>query len=433
MVRKQAYGVVLAAIGATLALCRCGSPAYSSSVTDGGGGATRDSESEVVVIVGGGDSTAPDGHPGDGPGVEAGCTAPTTQLCNGVCVDPTQPAHCGPSCMACEGPDSGAGQATCTAGKCGLGCTAPTSSNCGGTCVNEQTDPLHCGSCNACPGPDGGVGSATCTTGACGYECSADGGTPVSCGSLCVNTTTDPNHCGGCGSQCPAPDGGMAACAAGADGGGSCGVSCSSGLHPSGAGCNSTCTPNTDDPVNDPCVVAPTLGTFVAATGGTDAAGCGTSATNACATVGYAMGVAASATKRVYACGSFTAPVVVTAADDGVTVYGGFTCATWAYSASTQTKVAPPAAASGAPQYALQVSGLTTGVAFHDFEFDSVSAPTTPSATPASSIAVFVSGSPLTLTRVTVNAGSGQPGAVGGTGTNYSAGDRGLMAVLEPS
>lgn len=419
-------GFVVAGVGAGLPALVYGCAGYSSSPCSGdacGDDASTGGDSSVGgdggKHDGGGDSASPGeggiGDGGAGEAGEAGCAAPTTQLCNGVCVDPTSPLHCGASCTVC---DAGA-QATCSAGVCGLGCTTPTPTNCGGTCVDEQTDPLHCGSCKACAVPDGGVGSATCTAGMCGYQCSAEAGTPTICGSLCVNTTTDPNHCGGCMSACPVPDGGMAACAPGADGGGSCGVTCSSGLHPAGAGCNSTCQPNTDDPVSDPCVVAANLGTFVAATG-TDAAGCGTSAANACATIGYAMGVAAAATKRVYACGTFTTPVTVTAADDGVTVYGGFSCATWAYSASTQTKVAPPAAASGAPQYALQVSGLTTGVTFHDFEFDSVNAPTAASATPFSSIAVFVSGSPLTLTRVTVNAGSGQPGANGTTPSNYA-------------
>ncbi|HEY5242185.1 MAG TPA: hypothetical protein VIJ22_11990, partial [Polyangiaceae bacterium] len=333
-------GIGVGSFTAMAAFWGCGEGTFGTCTdTSTCGDASTDGTSQPDSMSGGETGTNDSGKKDGGDGgvvPEGGCTAPTTQLCNGTCVDPTQPSHCGSSCTMCPGPDSGAGQATCTAGTCTLGCSSPTT-NCGGSCVNEQTDPQHCGGCNACPGPDAGVGSATCSGGNCGYECAADGGTPVSCGSLCVNTTTDPKNCGGCTTECAAPTNGMASCAPGTDGGGACGVACSSGYHPSGVNCATTCTPNSDDPSTDPCVVATGLGTFVSPAG-TDGTTCGTEA-SPCQTIAYAMSIAVAATKRVYACGTFTRGVVVPAGSDGVTVYGGLNCLTWAYSARTPTVV----------------------------------------------------------------------------------------------
>jgi hypothetical protein len=370
-----------------------------NDASDGGGG------NDVV-----GSDVTGDVHPG-----EAGCPSPTTLDCNGTCVDPTQPAHCGTCNTVCEG-----GTPECSGGTCSSGCSGTTPTNCSGSCVNEQTDPQHCGGCtNVCPGPDGGTGTATCEDAGCGYACSADAGTPLNCGSLCVNPTTDPNNCGGCGAQCGIVANGSPACVAGSDGGPTCGASCApgSGYHGAGPGCDSTCLPNTDDPSTDPCVVANAYGTFVSPSGA-DTTGCGTMA-SPCLTIANAMSVSITAgTKRVYACGTFITPQAVTSADDGVTVYGGFDCTGWAYSASTPTTVAP-----GAAGYALTVTGTTTGVTFEHFVFTSLSAPQVVASNTAaqSSVAIFANGAVLTLTDVAVNAGSGQPGAgAAGAYANYS-------------
>jgi hypothetical protein len=367
-----------------------------NDASDGGGG------NDVV-----GSDVTGDVHPG-----EAGCPSPTTLDCNGTCVDPTQPAHCGTCNTVCEG-----GTPECSGGMCSSGCSGTTPTNCSGSCVNEQTDPQHCGGCtNVCPGPDGGTGTATCEDAGCGYACSADAGTPLNCGSLCVNPTTDPNNCGGCGAQCGIVANGSPACVAGSDGGPTCGASCApgSGYHGAGPGCDSTCLPNTDDPSTDPCVVANAYGTFVSPSGA-DTTGCGTMA-SPCLTIANATTVAKAATKRVYACGTFITPQAVTAAGDGVTVYGGFDCTGWAYSASTPTTVAP-----GSPGVALTVTGTTTGVTFEHFVFTAESAPQVVASNTAaqSSVAIFANGAVLTLTDVAVNAGSGQPGAAGATPSNY--------------
>ena len=214
-----------------------------------------------------------------------------------------------------------------------------------------------------------------------------------------MNPANDPNHCGGCGQACPAVDGGAAACVAGSDGGPTCGATCGSGFHGAGAGCETTCAANTVDPSTDPCVVIDGTGTFVSATSGNDTTGTGTKEAPY-ATIAKGMTAAAAGTKRVYACGTFATQVQVNASLDGVTVYGGFDCAKWAYDVTKPTTVAPTGVG-----YALVVQGTTTGVTFEDFAFTAQSAPGTASATPASSVAVFASGSVLTLTRVAVTAG----------------------------
>jgi hypothetical protein len=367
--------------------------------SDGGGGG--DTQGDVT---------------GDSPMIESGCTAPPNTLeCDGACVDPTQPAHCGSCGNTCTG-----GTPECSGNMCSSGCSGATPTNCSGSCVNEQTNPQHCGGCTTvCGAPDGGPGSATCVDSGCGMECAQDGGSPNLCGNTCVNTTTDPNNCSACGMACPVVPNGMPACVMGSSGP-TCGATCGTGFHGGGTLCETTCLPNTDDPATDPCVVADAYGTFVSPSG-SDTAGCGTKA-SPCLTIANAMAVSVTATtKRVYACGAFApaGPVTVTAAVDGVTVYGGFTCGTWAYSAGTPTTVEPTVAG-----YALSVTGTTTGVEFRDFSFTALNAPTivaTGNTAAASSVAVFANGAKLTLTRVAVNAGSGQPGAGGATAyANYS-------------
>jgi len=189
--------------------------------------------------------------------------------------------------------------------------------------------------------------------------------------------------------------------------------------------CDKICQPNNDPPSDpsDPCIISETYGVFVSPLGLDSNPG---TQTQPVATVGHAMDLAALAHKAVYACGNAGSYLLenlsVTTARDGVAVYGGFDCLTtaaaWKYDASDVATMAP--AASG---YALQVSGLTTGVTFTDFAF---------TAQPSigageSSIAVFVSNSSnVAFTRVKMTAqdaagGTGATGAAGGTpGTDPS-------------
>jgi hypothetical protein len=74
------------------------------------------------------------------------------------------------------------------------------------TCVDEQNDRNHCGTCGTvCPA------GQLCAGGACGIICGA--GLTV-CGSgamlMCVNEQTDVNHCGTCGTVCSSNDACMA-------------------------------------------------------------------------------------------------------------------------------------------------------------------------------------------------------------------------------
>jgi hypothetical protein len=88
---------------------------------------------------------------------------------------------------------------------------------CGDECVDTTTDPRHCGNCTTACGVD-----QICTGGACkSNPCPA--ANPNLCGTgasaVCTNFKTDPNHCGDCATSC------------GTDGGvcnnGSCGAACS--------------------------------------------------------------------------------------------------------------------------------------------------------------------------------------------------------------
>jgi len=67
-------------------------------------------------------------------------------------------------------------------------------SDCSGACVDTATDPQHCGGCDATC-----TGDQVCSAGMCSLQCS--GGT-VSCGDECVDTDSDPNHCGNCSQPC---------------------------------------------------------------------------------------------------------------------------------------------------------------------------------------------------------------------------------------
>ena len=226
------------------------------------GDAAADVVGETAIDTGTVDAT-------DGGG---GCLAPTILSCNGVCVNPTLPQSCGGCGNVCPAPDAGTGEATCTAGACGLGCEAPTTLSCSGACV-DPSQPAHCGSCtNTCPGPTIGTGAALCTLGDGGGTCSVtcSGTTTETCGGACYSPL-DTNHCGACDNACPAPPSGngQATCTGTSP---VCSVSCSAGYHM----CSADCLPNTDEPsdLGDPCILTETFGVFVAPTG-SDTAGSG--------------------------------------------------------------------------------------------------------------------------------------------------------------
>ncbi|MFH2011003.1 MAG: hypothetical protein ABI333_30670 [bacterium] len=69
---------------------------------------------------------------------------------------------------------------------------SPCETECDGLCVDTSSDPLNCGGCGImCNGGTECIaGSCTCPTGL------------VRCGTLCVDTQTSNEHCGGCDNAC---------------------------------------------------------------------------------------------------------------------------------------------------------------------------------------------------------------------------------------
>lgn len=89
---------------------------------------------------------------------------------------------------------------------CGPQKTDPNQQLCNGMCVNTSSDTQNCGSCGtACSA------GATCVSGVCTTPCS----TPtVNCNGACKNLLLDVDNCGACGAQCPHPDGYLVTCEA---------------------------------------------------------------------------------------------------------------------------------------------------------------------------------------------------------------------------
>jgi len=226
---------------------------------------------------------------------------------------------------------------------------------------------------------------------------SCDAATAIVCGTQCVDSTK-PENCGACMHTCPAPTSGHGSATCSAPN--TCGIACSSGFHT----CNGDCLPDTNEPSADPCVVTDALGVFVSPSG-SDTGACGTKA-SPCATIGKGLTVAKAANKRTYVCeGTYNEKLVVDSSLDGVKVFGGFACSNWAYDVMKKPLVAPSTAG-----YSLAISGLTTGVSFTDFQFQSANA----TSAGASSIAVFVNGSSnVAFKRVVITAGDAQDGAAG--------------------
>jgi Domain of unknown function (DUF5060)/Stigma-specific protein, Stig1/Putative collagen-binding domain of a collagenase len=129
---------------------------------------------------------------------------------------------------AATGGTAGGGAAGATGGSGGVGGAAgvagtggsggsgtvcpPDQTACGLDCVDTQSDPEHCGTCtNACPAPQ------VCSLGVCSETC-ANG--LEDCGGACVDTQSDADHCGACDTACAAGascTGGQCDCPAGTE------------------------------------------------------------------------------------------------------------------------------------------------------------------------------------------------------------------------
>jgi hypothetical protein len=122
---------------------------------------------------------------------------------------------------------------------------------CGTVCVDTDTDPENCGACAGAGGDVCGT-DEICVTGACVPDCT--GATPTLCGAVCVDTDTDPEHCGACadagGDLCMTDE----VCEAG-----SCVPACDSGL----TYCDGACVDTDTDP--DHCGACASAGGVVCA------------------------------------------------------------------------------------------------------------------------------------------------------------------------
>ncbi len=68
---------------------------------------------------------------------------------------------------------------------------------CDNSCVDTQTDPSHCGGCTAC-GSGQTCNSGVCTNVGCADSNPACASNQACCDNTCVDTQSDPTHCGGC-------------------------------------------------------------------------------------------------------------------------------------------------------------------------------------------------------------------------------------------
>jgi hypothetical protein len=154
------------------------------------------------------------------------------------------PTHCGTCPTVCNGNN---GTATCSSGACGIQCLSGYG-NCDGSLVNGcesnfSNDSSHCGNCTTVCNSTNGV--ASCTAGTCGIACSSgygncDGNPNNGCE---VNTNTNPNHCGSCGTVCASING-TATCS-----NGQCGIVCSPGWANCNGGLADGCEVNTNTDV----------------------------------------------------------------------------------------------------------------------------------------------------------------------------------------
>lgn len=106
---------------------------------------------------------------------------------------------------------------------------------CEGQCLDTSSDPDNCGGCqNECIAPP--MGSPICAEGQCDFVC--DPGFKR-CGDQCVDTDSNPEHCGQCDSSCPIPADGEAICVDG-----DCDISCFEGFER----CEDQCVDTTKNP-----------------------------------------------------------------------------------------------------------------------------------------------------------------------------------------
>lgn len=86
----------------------------------------------------------------------------------------------------------------CQGGECDFVCE-PGLTRCGDQCVDLETNPDFCGDCETqCPAPQSSV--PICVEGNCDFSCAASG--LERCGDACVDTQTSASSCGDCSTTC---------------------------------------------------------------------------------------------------------------------------------------------------------------------------------------------------------------------------------------
>ncbi len=139
------------------------------------------------------------------------CCAPTPAEPSGMCPNTqSDPRNCGRAGNVCPATQ------VCRSGTCGC---AAGQTMVGTSCFDLQSDARNCGRAgNVCALAN--VATQTCRNGACAVEACAPGF--ADCDGMAangceVNTASDANHCGRCGTRCAGPNS-MGACAMGACG-----------------------------------------------------------------------------------------------------------------------------------------------------------------------------------------------------------------------
>jgi hypothetical protein len=207
-------------------------------------------------------TTLPNVDPAGVACVDSRCTVSTacrtgTGDCDGVAsngceTDLTAAAHCGRCETACSGETllctMVAGVDGGTERHCANGCTSATPTRCGSACVETSSDPLHCGSCTgSCTTPSNGT--VACIAGACSTICNAGF---HRCGTLCQSNES-PDSCGAACTPCaPPPANAVATCT-----GGVCGSACMMGFHRCDDRCVSNMSPSSCGASCSPCEPPP--------------------------------------------------------------------------------------------------------------------------------------------------------------------------------
>ena len=145
---------------------------------------------------------------------------------------------------------------------CSTGCAASTPSLCGQTCVDLTSDPNNCSGCGKACTTNVAHAQPACATSNCTFACN-NGYSP--CGGACVDLTNDDMNCGACGTICT----GVKHCVANV-------CQCPAGNHDCGGTCVSNSSTQSCGTSCSPCSAPPN---YVATCDGTS---CGTSCPHLC-------------------------------------------------------------------------------------------------------------------------------------------------------